>query len=511
MLFVLNNLRGFTIKLREILSIALFSSHGNSEGDKGMKVPARSSDRQRKLSIFSFSLFAAWLLSFLFQGQVLYGLAGQAGVNVTLLDKVAVLAHFAGLISCGFYVKSIAAAKMTLVAAIIVCFSGSLIFLLPFSILWYISIAAMGFFAGLVVASWGYFFKMYSPPALRLRMAADVLILSNVLMIAVNALAVNFSFLAGLGVLQVFLIGSLLITFRLEADPEEKSMKELLSTGATENIAGIRRPLAYLCVFILVLTINSGFMYKVVTPAFAHHEVLASYYWAIPYVFAIAIIRNLPGKINLAYMLYAALIMIGLAYLAFMWLDRSVASYLLINTLMLGAFGVCDLFWWSILGNIFDYTNNPAQVFGIGLSMNVLGIILGGFLGSQLLVGESRYFQTSLVALAVIFTVMLLLPIVNSHLSRLLKSHAFLIEFAGGAEKDIDITLAGFKAINQLTDKEADIVKLLLRGYTYKAISEYLFISENTMKFHIKNIYQKLNINNKMELIRMFTGNRMST
>ena len=49
------------------------------------------------------------------------------------------------------------------------------------------------------------------------------------------------------------------------------------------------------------------------------------------------------------------------------------------------------------------------------------------------------------------------------------------------------------------------------RGYTYKAIAESLFISENTMKFHVKNIYHKLNVNNKMELIKLFADNRINS
>ena len=68
--------------------------------------------------------------------------------------------------------------------------------------------------------------------------------------------------------------------------------------------------------------------------------------------------------------------MIGLSYVLFMQLDRSVVSYLVIDTLMLGAFGVCDLFWWSILGNVLDYSI-AARILGLGLSMNVLGVFLG--------------------------------------------------------------------------------------------------------------------------------------
>ena len=47
---------------------------------------------------------------------------------------------------------------------------------------------------------------------------------------------------------------------------------------------------------------------------------------------------------------------------------------------MLGACGIFDLFWWSILGEMLDYSDNPAQPFGIGLSANVFGVLCGGVL-----------------------------------------------------------------------------------------------------------------------------------
>jgi DNA-binding CsgD family transcriptional regulator len=57
-----------------------------------------------------------------------------------------------------------------------------------------------------------------------------------------------------------------------------------------------------------------------------------------------------------------------------------------------------------------------------------------------------------------------------------------------------------------LTERETEVVKLLLRGMTYTATAETLGISENTVKYHVKNIYQKLRVKNKMELIKKVSG-----
>ena len=51
-----------------------------------------------------------------------------------------------------------------------------------------------------------------------------------------------------------------------------------------------------------------------------------------------------------------------------------------------------------------------------------------------------------------------------------------------------------------LTLKEIDILKYLNEGHNNKEISEKLFISLNTVKSHIKNIYKKVNVNNRLHL-----------
>ena len=52
-----------------------------------------------------------------------------------------------------------------------------------------------------------------------------------------------------------------------------------------------------------------------------------------------------------------------------------------------------------------------------------------------------------------------------------------------------------------LTTRESEILHHLGQGCSNAKIAEKLFISENTVKFHIKNIYIKLNVKNRMEAI----------
>lgn len=55
---------------------------------------------------------------------------------------------------------------------------------------------------------------------------------------------------------------------------------------------------------------------------------------------------------------------------------------------------------------------------------------------------------------------------------------------------------------NALSPREADVVKGIVAGKSYKMIADDLYVSINTVRTHIKNIYKTLGINSKAELIR---------
>ena len=53
----------------------------------------------------------------------------------------------------------------------------------------------------------------------------------------------------------------------------------------------------------------------------------------------------------------------------------------------------------------------------------------------------------------------------------------------------------------ELSDRELEVLKLLAAGQTYKEIGKGLFLSLNTVQFHVKNIYSKLLVNKRMQAI----------
>ena len=57
-----------------------------------------------------------------------------------------------------------------------------------------------------------------------------------------------------------------------------------------------------------------------------------------------------------------------------------------------------------------------------------------------------------------------------------------------------------------LTDREHEIVQGILDGFTYLQIAEKYFITIDTVRSHIKNIYKKLSINSKAQLFKLFSN-----
>jgi DNA-binding NarL/FixJ family response regulator len=61
----------------------------------------------------------------------------------------------------------------------------------------------------------------------------------------------------------------------------------------------------------------------------------------------------------------------------------------------------------------------------------------------------------------------------------------------------------------QLTDKEKEVLKLLVDGLSYKMIAEKAGVSFHTIHTHIKHIYDKMHVNSKGEAVAKAIKSRL--
>lgn len=60
---------------------------------------------------------------------------------------------------------------------------------------------------------------------------------------------------------------------------------------------------------------------------------------------------------------------------------------------------------------------------------------------------------------------------------------------------------------SSLTDREVDIVNGIIAGLSYKMLADKLSISIDTVRSHIKNVYKKLHINSRAQLVNRYHNN----
>jgi DNA-binding NarL/FixJ family response regulator len=64
------------------------------------------------------------------------------------------------------------------------------------------------------------------------------------------------------------------------------------------------------------------------------------------------------------------------------------------------------------------------------------------------------------------------------------------------------------EAVESLTRRELEILRLVAEGMTNDEIGKKIFISEKTVKTHLTNIFDKLKVNNRFKAALMIMGNR---
>ena len=62
--------------------------------------------------------------------------------------------------------------------------------------------------------------------------------------------------------------------------------------------------------------------------------------------------------------------------------------------------------------------------------------------------------------------------------------------------------------LDVLTKKERDVAELICLGYANKDIATMLFISDHTVKDHVKSIYRKTNVHSRLELAALVSKHR---
>jgi DNA-binding NarL/FixJ family response regulator len=66
----------------------------------------------------------------------------------------------------------------------------------------------------------------------------------------------------------------------------------------------------------------------------------------------------------------------------------------------------------------------------------------------------------------------------------------------------VSVPAPGREPLGRLTSREREILQLVSEGHTNAELAHMLWVTEQTVKFHLSNIYRKLNVSNRTEASR---------
>ena len=87
----------------------------------------------------------------------------------------------------------------------------------------------------------------------------------------------------------------------------------------------------------------------------------------------------------------------------------------------------------------------------------------------------------------------------NRRLGQLIST--ILPDYSTSDEKLGDKDEQAARLVEQPTKRELEILTLVANGSSNSEIADQLYVSTNTVKYHLKNLYGKLGVNNRIKLI----------
>ncbi len=128
---------------------------------------------------------------------------------------------------------------------------------------------------------------------------------------------------------------------------------------------------------------------------------------------------------------------------------------------------------------------------GLGLCAGRIGEALGTFFPERLL-GDQLYSTILVLALFVPLTFLFFFFFQEKHEQNLSKP------------QDTEVLFQRFEEQYALTNRESEVVRQIIMGLSNSEISAVLYISESTVKFHVKNILRKTGCVNRAEVMSQF-------
>ena len=196
----------------------------------------------------------------------------------------------------------------------------------------------------------------------------------------------------------------------------------------------------------------------------------------------------------------------GLLVLALIGDEADVPMFVLLNV----DHSLLTMFLWILLVDVAQRSSIPAMaIAAAGWGLRSALFVAGGALAQ--LAGLT---MTPTLALALVYALLVVLVVavvanrVGSEriLARLVPQARTAVGSGDGV--DVATRCAELSEAHGLTARESEVLALLCRGRSRPYIAETLYLSENTVRNHVKHIYTKLGIHDRQSLLSLVNGER---
>jgi DNA-binding CsgD family transcriptional regulator len=461
-----------------------------------------SDQKTKNLIIWTNSLYFGWLLSFPFYGPVLFAAAPQANFKGLPLVMIFIGTHALTYLLAGLFLKKSELWYRLMTVSLLVTLIVNSMMLLPLNWIWPLGMAIMGAGSSIYILGWSCIFSLSGQTGDRIQIMAAVMIIGNLILLSYNFLLTALPARLVLAVTGIPLVTALIILLKLSPAFKQNILRPFVRLSLPKPL------LIIFSLFIFSIYLNGGFMYRIMLPTLSFDTPLDAYYPFIIYILVLVVIRQYSKAINKLLLVYLGVSFLGLAFISFALLSQHTSGYLMTVGLMESSFALLDIFVWTTLGSLAFIFGAPFQIFGMAIAANTASILCGDIIAIQLLnAGETQYLVTALLSATSIFLAVTVIPWLNRSID---KNLALIGEKEGNREelsKDspYDILIQYLQPGKSLTERENQVVILTLQGMTNKDIARQLFISEHTVKTHLKNICNKFGVTRKKELLHLAT------
>jgi DNA-binding CsgD family transcriptional regulator len=372
--------------------------------------------------------------------------------------------------------------------------------------------AGMGFLSGLSVSRWLAWFSSAATFNRRIIIFGKALALTYVLM-SITTIAANWLFnsiIVGLAFSALSAFAGGLLINELGIPPAKK---------ISVNYKAIIPPPG-LILFALFAYASISLLYDQVFK-WGMQIAILPYLLIIPYVFVGFFLTRWVSSKNRVYFAVVALFLVGFGFLSYLLDPAGVLPAILISVLINSGLLCIHLYYWVSLVESQDPAYAPITIsVGVSFELAVFAAIYSAapFLNLNL---DRSELLTGVGGLVFVLLGLVLLALSAHQVNT--KSGSSLI--AGGASgrisalKDSNPRVSTMSAVLSfhevspevvedllkdefnLTDREVEVAYLLFLGYKNNEIKKKLSITLNTLKYHIRNIYSKLEVNNRDEAI----------